>query len=54
MPERYGSVFRTNDALVGELFHVADRELLEQIFRWEPAQVMEPVLGSSSILLLDG
>lgn len=59
---RYGSVFRTRDAIVGELFHVADRELIEQMFRWKPAQyrvaeprrVMEPVTGPSSILLLDG
>ena len=44
------------------MFHVADRELIEQIFKWKPAQynvgeprqVMEPVTGPSSILLLDG
>jgi cytochrome P450 family 135 len=59
---RYGRVFRTGDAIVGELFHIADRELVEQLFRLKPAQygvaeprqVMEPVVGSSSILLLDG
>jgi cytochrome P450 len=60
--ERYGKVFRTNDAIVGELFHIADRELIEQMFKWKPAQynvgepreVMEPVAGAASILLLDG
>jgi cytochrome P450 len=61
MRERYGSVFRTNDAIAGELFHIADRDLIEEIFKWKPAQynvaeprqVMEPVTGPSSILLLD-
>jgi cytochrome P450 family 135 len=60
--ERYGPVFRTNDAVVGETFHIADRELIEQVFKWKPAEyrvgepreVMEPVTGPSSILLLDG
>jgi cytochrome P450 len=55
-------VFRSNDMIVGEVFHIADRELIEQIFKWKPAeynvgeprQVMEPVTGPSSILLLDG
>ena len=59
--KRYGGVFRTNDALGGELVHIAERELIEQIFKWKPAQynvaeprqVMEPVTGPSSILLLD-
>jgi cytochrome P450 len=59
---RYGPVFRTNDVIVGEIFHIADRELIEQVFKWkptqynvgEPRQVMEPVTGPSSILLLDG
>ena len=44
------------------MFHIADRELIEQMFKWKPAQynvgeprqVMEPVTGPSSILLLDG
>jgi cytochrome P450 len=62
MRERYGGVFRTHDAIAGELFHIAERELIEQIFKWKPAQysvseprqVMEPVAGASSILLLDG
>jgi cytochrome P450 family 135 len=60
--KRYGGVFRTNDVILGEVVHVADRELIEQMFKWKPAQynvgepreVMEPVTGPSSILLLDG
>jgi cytochrome P450 len=59
---RYGPVFRSNDVLAGELFHVADRDLIEQMFKWkpheynvsEPREVMAPVTGPSSILLLDG
>ncbi|MFL5821377.1 MAG: cytochrome P450 [Solirubrobacteraceae bacterium] len=59
---RYGAVFRTHDAIAGEVFHIADRELVEQMFRWKPAEyrvgepreVMAPVTGHSSILLLDG
>jgi cytochrome P450 len=62
MRRRYGPVFRTNDAIAGALIHVADRELVEQMFKWKPAQytvaeprqVMEPVTGPESILLLDG
>ena len=58
---RYGKVFRSNDVLAGQLFHIADPGLIEQMFKWKPAQynvgepreVMEPVTGSSSILLLD-
>ena len=58
---RYGPVFRTTDAIAGQVFHVADRELIEQMFKWKPAQynvgeprqIMEPVTGPSSILLLD-
>jgi cytochrome P450 len=61
MRERYGGVFRSKDAIAGELFHIAERELVEQVFKWKPAQynvaeprrVMEPVTGPSSILLLD-
>jgi cytochrome P450 len=60
--KRYGAVFRSNDAIAGPLIHVADRALVEQMFKWKPAQynvaepreVMEPVTGPSSILLLDG
>jgi cytochrome P450 len=59
---RYGAVFRTRDAIAGEIFHIADRELVEQIFKWKPAEyrvgepreLMAPVTGRSSILLLDG
>jgi len=59
--KRYGTVFRSNDAIAGQVFHVADRELIEQMFKWKPAeynvgeprQMMEPVTGPSSILLLD-
>ena len=61
MRERYGPLFRTNDAIAGELFHVADRALVERMFKWKPAeynvseprQLMEPVVGPTSILLLD-
>src|SRR5437899_12708828 len=53
MRERYGGVFRTNDSIAGELFHIAERDLIEQIFKWkpptynvgQPRQVMEPVTG---------
>jgi cytochrome P450 len=62
MRERYGRVFRTDDVIIGELVHIAERDLVEQVFKWkptqfnvgEPRQVMEPVTGPSSILLLDG
>ena len=62
MRNRYGPVFRSNDVILGKTFHVADRELIEQVFKWKPAQynvgeprqVMEPVTGMSSLLLLDG
>ncbi len=61
MRDRYGGVFRSNDAIIGEAFHISERELIEQMFKWKPAQynvgeprqVMEPVTGPSSILLLD-
>jgi cytochrome P450 len=59
---RFGPIFRTNDAIVGEMFHVADRDLVAEMFKWKPAEynvgepreIMEPALGSSSMLLLDG
>jgi cytochrome P450 len=62
MRARFGPVFRTNDVIVGEMIHVADPGLIEQMFKWKPAQynvgeprqVMEPVTGPASILLLDG
>jgi cytochrome P450 len=60
--KRYGPVFRTRDAIGGELFHIADRQLIEEMFKWKPAQytvaeprrMMEPVTGATSLLLLDG
>jgi cytochrome P450 len=62
MRERHGPVFRTSDVIAGEVVHIADRELIERIFKWKPAQynvgeprqIMEPVTGPSSVLLLDG
>jgi cytochrome P450 len=62
MRKRYGRLFRTHDVLAGEIIHVADRALIEQMFKWKPAQyrvgeprqIMEPVTGPESILLLDG
>jgi cytochrome P450 len=62
MRKRYGRLFRTNDVIAGPMVHVADRALIEQMFKWKPAQfrvseprqVMEPVTGPESILLLDG
>lgn len=62
MRQRYGRLFRTDDAIAGPLVHVADRELVERIFKWkpdqynvaEPREMMKPVVGSTSVLLLDG
>ncbi len=62
MRRRYGRIFRTSDSIAGDVFHVADRELVEQMFKWKPAeynvaeprQIMEPVVGQASLLLLDG
>jgi cytochrome P450 family 135 len=62
MRKRYGGVFRTADSIAGELFHIADRDLAEQMFKWkppeysvaEPRELMEPVVGPASLLLLDG
>ena len=62
MRRRYGRLFRTNDVFAGQMIHVADRALIEQMFKWKPAQyrvseprqIMEPVTGPESILLLDG
>src|SRR2546421_11669734 len=59
---RYGPVFRSRDAIAGEVFHIADRDLIEHMFKWkpheylvgEPREVLAPVTGRSSILLLDG
>ena len=62
MRRRYGRLFRTHDVLGGEIIHVADRALVEQMFKWKPTQyrvgepreIMKPVTGPESILLLDG
>ena len=62
MRKRYGGVFKSTDSIAGELIHVADRALIEQMFKWkpeaynvaEPRELMEPVVGSESLLLLDG
>jgi cytochrome P450 family 135 len=59
---RHGSVFRTRDAILGDVFHIADRDLVEEMFKWRPSDYevggprrpMEPVTGPASILLLDG
>jgi cytochrome P450 len=59
--KRYGAVFRSNDSIAGEVFHIGDHELIAEMFKWKPAQynvgeprqIMEPVTGPSSILLLD-
>lgn len=62
MRKRYGSLFRSNDSIAGEMVHIADRDLVEQVFKWKPAEynvaepreIMEPVVGPASLLLLDG
>ena len=38
MRRRHGPVFRTRDAIAGEVFHISDRELIEQMFKWKPAE----------------
>ncbi|HWH46054.1 MAG TPA: cytochrome P450 [Thermoleophilaceae bacterium] len=62
MRDRYGPVYTTNDAIAGRLVHVGERDLVEQIFKWkpdtynvaEPRELMAPVVGAESLLLLDG
>jgi cytochrome P450 family 135 len=62
MRERYGPVFATRDAIMGVMYHVGDRSMVERMFKWkppeynvaEPREVMEPVTGPTSLLLLDG
>jgi len=62
MHRRYGGLFRTKEPIAGELFHVGDPALIEQMFRWkpeayevaEPRELMEPAVGRESLLLLDG
>jgi cytochrome P450 len=59
---KHGPVFRTNDLIAGPLVHIADPALVAKMFRWkgddysvaEPREPMAPVVGRSSILLLDG
>src|SRR2546422_11151049 len=45
--KRYGPVFRSNDAIAGEVVHVSGRALIEQMFKWKPAEdnVGEPRPG---------
>jgi cytochrome P450 family 135 len=57
----YGDVFTLRFIGMGDLVYVADTELVKQIFTGDPSifhageanEVMEPVLGSRSVLLLD-
>ena len=59
---RYGDVFTVRLAQVGTFVFVADPELLKSVFRADPERLragaanvqLEPVLGSRSVLLLDG
>jgi len=59
---RYGDVFTIRLALAGDSVQVADPALLRPIFTAKPDEarageansVLEPVLGRSSVLLLDG
>src|SRR5215210_6397895 len=58
---RYGDVFTLRFVGMGDLVYVADTETVKEIFTGDPRvfhageanQVMEPVLGSRSVLLLD-
>jgi cytochrome P450 len=58
---RYGDVFRLRFIGMGDLVYVADTEVVKEIFTGdarvfhagEANQVMEPVLGPRSVLLLD-
>ena len=62
MRKRHGPLFQSNDLIAGTVFHVADREMVAQMFKWspgdytvaEPRELMGPIVGSSSLLLLDG
>jgi cytochrome P450 family 135 len=59
---RYGNVFTVKFMTMGNLVYLADPDDIKSVFRGDPAtfrageanQVMEPVLGTSSVLLLDG
>jgi cytochrome P450 len=58
---RYGPIFLSSDSIAGDVYHIADHKLIGQMFKWkpteynvgEPRQIMAPVTGPSSILLLD-
>jgi cytochrome P450 family 135 len=58
---RYGDVFTLRFVGMGDLVYVADTETVKEIFTGDPQvfhageanEVMEPVLGSRSVLLLD-
>jgi cytochrome P450 len=58
---RYGDVFTLRFVGMGDLVYVADTEAVKEIFTGDPHvfhageanEVMEPVLGSRSVLLLD-
>ena len=62
MRRRYGRIFRTDDLIAGRVFHVADRALVAEMFGWkpsdytvaEPRELMSPIVGQTSLLLLDG
>jgi cytochrome P450 len=58
----YGDVFTLRFIGMGDLVYVADTDLVKEIFTGDPGvfragdanEIMEPVLGSQSVLLLDG
>ena len=60
--ERYGRLFTVRLAQIGTFVFVADPAAIKQIFTGDPEQLrageanepLEPVLGSRSVLLLDG
>ena len=59
---RFGDVFTVRLAQVGTFTFVADPELLKSVFRADPKRLragaanvpLQPILGSRSVLLLDG
>jgi cytochrome P450 family 135 len=59
---RYGDVFTLRFVGMGDLVYVADTEAIKEVFTGdarvfcagEANEIMEPVLGSRSVLLLDG
>jgi len=60
--DRYGDVFTIRLALQGDVVEVGDPALLKSVFTAKPDDarageansILEPLLGSSSVLLLDG